>query len=131
MGTNTQTSTSHTKGRRNRRHTPEFKRAVVEQSYLPGISVSRLAREHEINANQVFAWRKHYRDAGLARTSTNTTVLLPVTVVESVSDDIATVIKPETHATGTIELTVGDARLTITGSPGTACLRAVLAQLLR
>lgn len=131
MGTNTQPSTSHTMGRRNRRHTPEFKRAVVEQSYVLGISVSRLAREHQINANQVFAWRKQYRDAGLARTITNTTVLLPVSVVESVSDDIATVVKPQTDGIGTMELTVGDARLTISGSPDAACLRIVLAQLLR
>ena len=39
-----------------RRHTIEFKRAVVEQSLQqPGASVSRLARLHDINANQIFA----------------------------------------------------------------------------
>ncbi|TXH82111.1 MAG: hypothetical protein E6Q80_15975 [Thauera aminoaromatica] len=41
-----------------RRHTTEFKRAVVKQSRQPGASVSRLAHPHDINAKQIFAWRK-------------------------------------------------------------------------
>lgn len=47
-------------------HRPiEFKRALVEQSLLPGVSVSRLAREHGVNANQFFNWRKIYQAGGL------------------------------------------------------------------
>ena len=48
-----------------RRHTIAFKRAVVEQSLQPGASVSRLARLHDINANQIFAWRKAYQEGRL------------------------------------------------------------------
>jgi len=40
----------------------EVKRALVEMSLQPGISVARLAREHGVNANQVFSWRKLYRN---------------------------------------------------------------------
>ena len=40
-----------------RRHSIEFKRAVVEQSLQPGASVSRLARQHDVNANQIFGKR--------------------------------------------------------------------------
>jgi len=48
-----------------RRHTIEFKRVVVEQSLQPGASVSRLARLHDRNANQIFAWRKAYPEGRL------------------------------------------------------------------
>lgn len=37
-----------------RQHSIEFKRAIVAKSLVEGTSVSRLAREFNINANQVF-----------------------------------------------------------------------------
>jgi transposase len=37
-----------------KRHAVAFKRAVVEASFAPGASVSRVAREHDVNSNQVF-----------------------------------------------------------------------------
>ena len=60
-----------------RRHSDEFKLAVVTQSLLPNASVSRIAREHNINANQVFAWRKLFGDGQLAPSET-ACALLPV-----------------------------------------------------
>jgi transposase len=35
-----------------RSYDPAFKRALVEQSLVPGASVARIAREHGINANE-------------------------------------------------------------------------------
>lgn len=46
-----------------RRHTDEFKRAIVAQSLRGDSSVSRVAREHNANANQVFDWRKQFGDS--------------------------------------------------------------------
>jgi transposase-like protein len=43
-----------------RHHSEQFKRAIVEQSLQPGVSVARLARENGVNSNQVFTWRKRY-----------------------------------------------------------------------
>ena len=43
-----------------RQHSLEFKRTLVEMAMQPGVSVARLAREHGVNANQVFSWRKLY-----------------------------------------------------------------------
>ena len=63
---------------RYRHHPIEFKRALVEQSLLPGVSVSRLAREHGVNANQIFNWRKIYQAGGLG--SVQDTTLLPIQV---------------------------------------------------
>lgn len=131
MDTNTESTVSPTNGRRNRRHPTDFKRMVVEQSYLPGSSVARLARDHGINANQIFAWRKSHRDAGQILARPNTAVLLPVNVTAAPAGDAVRVTKAMAHPTGTMELTVGSARLTICGSLNADTLRTVLAHLLR
>ena len=43
---------------RRRRWTPEEKVRIVEETYLPGHSVSLVARRHGIAGNQLFAWRR-------------------------------------------------------------------------
>ena len=66
-------------GRRRKRSWPEaLKREIVAASLAPGASVSVVARQYDVNANQVFSWRKRYRD-GVAG-SAEVTRLLPVTI---------------------------------------------------
>jgi transposase len=36
------------------------KRLIVAETYDPGMSVSIVARRHDVNANQVFRWRQLY-----------------------------------------------------------------------
>jgi transposase len=43
----------------------EMKRWIVEQTLAPGASVAIVARRHGVNANQVFEWRKKYREGRL------------------------------------------------------------------
>ena len=43
-----------------RRHSDEFKRAAMARTLVPGASVSRIARELEVNSNQLFNWRKRF-----------------------------------------------------------------------
>ena len=50
----------------------------MEETLLPGASVSRVARRHDVNANQVFYWRKRYREGQLG--GDTATSLLPVKV---------------------------------------------------
>jgi transposase len=49
----------------------------VAATLLPGSSVSRVARRYDVNANQVFAWRRRYRDGAAEPAELR---LLPVTV---------------------------------------------------
>src|SRR5438105_14704501 len=54
------------------------RRQIVEETLRPGASVSRVARAHDVNANQVFKWRKLYREGRLdvaANSSTGNTLL--------------------------------------------------------
>jgi len=50
---------------RRRRWTAHEKRAIVEETYQPGISVSYVARRHGIPPNQLFYWRRHMESGAL------------------------------------------------------------------
>jgi transposase len=43
---------------RRRRWTKQEKRRIVEEPLVPGASVARVARAHDVNANQVFYRRR-------------------------------------------------------------------------
>jgi transposase len=66
------------KRRRRHRSWPEsLKREVVAATLTPGSSVSLVARRYDVNANQVFAWRRRYRGAAAEPSGLQ---LMPVTV---------------------------------------------------
>ena len=46
--------------RTRRRFSVEFKQRVVSEASVPGVSVSAVARRYDLNANQVFNWRRRY-----------------------------------------------------------------------
>ena len=70
-----------------RTYSPTFKYQVVQES-LGSESVSRVARRHNINANQVFKWRRLYRE-GLLKVPAESPALLPVTITETPQDTSA------------------------------------------
>ena len=65
-----------------RQHSTEFKRAVVAKSLVEGTSVSRLAREFNINANKVFTWRRQFADLQRTESEASVVGLLPVTILD-------------------------------------------------
>ncbi|WP_408183192.1 MULTISPECIES: transposase [Paraburkholderia] len=76
--------------RQNRRHALERKRLVVEQTLEPGDSVARVARDNNVNSNQVWARRKLYAH-GLLVEDARAETMVPV-VVDVQSD------RPAAHA---------------------------------
>src|SRR5260370_16634752 len=67
-----------TKGEARRRRSVEEERRIVEETLEVGASVARVARRHAVNANQVFYWRKKYREGRLGKSQSSK--LLPVTL---------------------------------------------------
>ena len=67
-------------GRRNRSWPEALKREIVAASFAPGSSVSVVARQYDVNANQVLGWRKRYRDASRAPPVLSAPQLIPVMV---------------------------------------------------
>jgi transposase len=93
----------------------------VEETLLPGASVSRVSRRHDVNANQVFRWRKLYHEGRLGAT----TGFLPVTVAKELSleagkqDDLI-------PSSGILEIKLAKGALRISGSVDVRVLRAVI-----
>ena len=72
------TSQQHTSKRRRRRWSEERKRQIVAETLEPGSSVSIVARRYDVNANQLFLWR---RELAKAPSGGGCEVMLPVEVV--------------------------------------------------
>lgn len=125
MDTNPRTGRAYKRGPY-KRHPAAFKRAVVEASFAPGASVSRVARDHDINANQVFLWRKLYQDDLLGE---DEPALLPVRI-DAPASPPAPVERIRTAAPGgTLTIEFGTVRLRIEGRPDGDTLARVLAEL--
>jgi transposase len=50
---------------RRRRWAPAEKRAIVEETYQPGMTVSYVARQHGISPSMVFKWRQRMEEGAL------------------------------------------------------------------
>ena len=127
--------------RRHQRHPLDFKRSIVEQSYQPGVSVAALARANGLNANQVFAWRKLFREANSLPVSDPVPALIPVTIEanEEPATPAAPPVSPaplsttSSHASppAVLKLEFQHCCVTIEGCPDAQLLRTVLGCLSR
>jgi len=101
-----------------RRRWPEaLKRRIVGESLAPGASASVVARRYDVNANQLFKWRRQYEAAG----SGAGPAMVPVAVWPS---------SPAAACGGTIEIDLaGGVRVRISGAVEAAVVRQVLEQL--
>ena len=111
-----------------RRRTIKERRDIVEETLVPGASVARVARRHEVNANQVFYWRKLYREGRLGITIA--TPLLPVKVKTEQPRKTVEESGP-LLSSGTMEIKLSRGTLHITGSVDVLALRAALECLAR
>jgi transposase len=110
-------------GRRNRSWPEALKREIVAASFAPGSSVSVVARHYDVNANQVFGWRKRYRDASGAPAVLSGPQLIPVMVT---AEPDAVAAQPSSVA-ATIEIDLaGKYRVRISGGIDAQALRRVL-----
>jgi len=100
----------------------------VEETLVPGASVARVARKHDVNANQVFYWRKLFREGRLGISSNPQ--LLPVRVeADRTTKPVKSVVP--TLVPGTMEIAFSKGTLRIAGSVDVAALRVVLENLAR
>lgn len=113
------------KGRPN--YSIDFKRRLAVAACEPDVSVSKLAMEHEVNANMLFKWRRQYR-AGLFEADTGP-VFLPVAVRATTRNKAAPVAaetSPLKACDGSIEITIGDAVVRVRGEVDANVLRTVI-----
>jgi len=117
------------KQEKRRRRSVEEKRRIVEETLEAGASVAWVARRHAVNANQVFYWRKKYREGRLGKNQSNK--LLPVTLSDlSWNRSGRTSGASSPFAVGTMEIKLPKGQLRVTGSVEAEALRTVLECLL-
>jgi transposase len=110
-----------------RRRTIKERRDIVEETLVPGASVARVARRHDVNAKQVFYWRKLFREGRLG-ISMNPQ-LLPVKIeAEQTTETVKRNIRTLSPRTMEIEFARGTLR--IAGSVDVVALRTAMECLL-
>src|SRR5215472_13243917 len=106
-------------GTKRRQWSRALKRRIVAETLEPGASVSIVARRHDVNANQVFKWRRAMAPEPAA--AKQSVAMLPVEVVP----------RPRARRSGVIEITFGrGARVCLRGEVSPETLRQVI-ELLR
>jgi transposase len=110
--------------RRNR--SKQERRRIVEETLEPGASVAVIARQHGVNANQVFHWRKLYRE-GRLDVQPAAAPLLPVRITEAVSIEQS----PAKLYAGSIVVELGRARIRVEGVVDAESLRVILERVVR
>jgi len=118
---------------RRRLWTADEKRRIVEQTLSSDLSVAMIARQHGVNANQVFYWRKLYRAGQLCGSDQSEGVrFLPVSMAEDEPSSAAPdeSVSGDGHVTINIEIP-GCALVSVEGAVDAGIVRAVMESLRR
>lgn len=110
--------------RKRRSWTLEEKRRIVDESLMDGASIAEIARRHDLNANQLFTWRRQF-GFELDKASVVTTIL-PVTITPEC--------EMETGSKGGSQMEIvlaGGDRIIVWADVQTAALTRVLKALVR
>jgi len=112
-----------------RRRSVEETRRIVEETLETGASVARVARRHAVNANQVFYWRKKYREGRLG--TGQSSKLLPVTLsdISGIKSGRASGASSPS-AVGSMEIKLAKGTLRVAGNVDLVVLRTVIECLL-
>ena len=115
--------------RTRRRWAIEEKRRITQETFVSGASVARIAQRYALNANQLFQWRKKYREG---RLGTRTTAkLLPVAITGEQLVEVEKVGAPVPPAPlGIIEMVLPKGKLRIEGRVELLTMRAAIECLL-
>jgi transposase len=119
-----------------------FKRELVATTFEPGVSVSAVARQHDLNTNLLFKWRRKLGGA----VPVPQAALHPVRIVPEEERGLAPAMRPEPASStvagavaapagrtaGSLEIALpGGVRMTVQGSADPALVAAALAAVLQ
>ena len=113
-----------------RRRSAVERRRIVEETLEAGASVARVALKYGVNANQVFQWRRLYRDGKLGGAPQSVMKLLPVTVAEDEEPPESEPVEVGPPSSGAIHIELpGEIRLSLEGALDPDLVSAVLTSL--
>ena len=111
--------------RKRRSWSVEKKRRIVDESLEDGASIAEVARRHDLNANQLFTWRRHFDVEPRDSDPNDLAPILPVMIVADT--------KASGHGKpGQMEIVLtGGERILVWGDVETAALARVLKAMVR
>lgn len=111
--------------RKRRSWTLEEKRRIVDESLEDGASIAEIARLHDLNANQLFTWRRQF---GVEPVAPNDLApILPVTIAPPAREE-----ETGSGAVGQMEIVLAEGdRILVWSDVETAALTRVLKALAR
>jgi transposase len=121
---------SGTLRRKRRSWTLEEKRRIVDDSLEDGASLAEVARRHDLNANQLFTWRRQFGIEPAAPKDPAPILPAPILPVTITSEMAAEESEPESSGHMEIVLAEGD-RIRVWSDVETAALTRVLKALAR
>ena len=112
-------------GRRRRSWSLDEKRRIVEESLEDGASLAEVARRHDVNANQLFTWRRQF---GVEPAEPKDLApILPVTITSETTER-----ESDPGSNGQMEIVLADGdRIIVWADVETAALTRVLKALSR
>jgi transposase len=114
--------------RRRRLWSEDEKRRIVAEAAEPGVSISTVARRHDVNANMVFTWRRGF-GAGLSVTADPATTFVPAVVGAA---PVVAASPARCSLTGRIEIALaGGSRVIVGADVDEAALARVIKILVR
>jgi transposase len=116
-------------GPERRRDWPDAEKiAIVAKALEPGVNVSEVARQHDLNPQQLFGWRKRWRTDAEALIEAQRSPAAPMFAPVVINAGAA--VPPPVAATsvdaGTIEISVGATTVRIRGVADAKTLAVVL-----
>ena len=114
-----------TLGRKRRSWTLDEKRRIVDESLEDGASLAEVARRHDLNANQLFTWRRQFGVEAVE--PKNLAPIVPVTITPD-----TTPTENEPNVTGQMEIVLAEGdRILVWSDVDSAALTRVLKALAR
>ena len=114
-----------TLGRKRRSWTLEEKRRIVDESLEDGASLAEVARRHDLNANQLFTWRRQFGVEAVE--PKNLAPIVPVTITPDTTPK-----ENEPNVTGQMEIVLAEGdRILVWSDVDSAALTRVLKALAR
>ena len=111
--------------RRRRSWSLDEKRRIVDETLEDGASLAEVARRHDLNANQLFTWRRQFGVE--AAGPKDVAPILPVTIAMATAAE-----EPDPGSSGQIEIVLADGdRILVWSDVETAALMRVLKALSR
>mgnify|MGYP003591691451 FL=1 len=114
-----------TLGRKRRSWTLDEKRRIVDESLEDGASLAEVARRHDLNANQLFTWRRRFGVEAVE--PKNLAPIVPVTITPDTTPE-----ENEPNVTGQMEIVLAEGdRILVWSDVDSAALTRVLKALAR